>query len=159
MSEATTIRRQPTSIEAVFFAQGLELQIPGEVVLGVIDPEILPDCLPDVADRWMRHQAVRAARFDLRAWMEQSPEARMQQGLVRAYNAMAWFLVQTNLVDATGAVLVKALKFIEMLERRLAGTAMKPMDEATKFWQELQARKAPPSKGGRATTIGVEELQ
>jgi hypothetical protein len=127
-------------------------------LVGAIDPEILPPCLPDVADLWVRNPLVRAARFDLRMWMGQTDEQRQVQALSRSYNGMAWYLVQTNLVEATGAPLVKALKFQEVLERRLAGTKQAPLDEAAKFWSQLQAGKVPHG-GGRTTTVGIADLR
>jgi hypothetical protein len=150
--------RVPTVAEAKLFASALELQVPGEVAVAVIDQEILPECLLDVAEQWARNPMVRANRFDLRAWMGQTDEARQVQALSRSYNGMAWYLVQTNLVDANGTVLQKALKFMEVLERRLAGTKQAPLDEATKFWAQLQAGKVPHG-GGRTTTVGIADLR
>jgi hypothetical protein len=146
--------RTPTLDEARWFAQGLELQVHPEMVLMAIDPTIPEDAVPTLATKWLGHTYVRAARFDLREWMAKSGKDRMIQASERAYNGMCWFLMQENVAHLQDAKLAKALKFLEAIEKKLAGTSG-TVDMATKFWEEFQAKK----KGGPESKVGLGSLQ
>jgi hypothetical protein len=146
--------RTPTLDEARFFAQGLELQVHPEMVLTAIDPSIPEEEIPRLSEKWVGHSYVRAARFDLREWMAKSGKDRMQAASERAYNGMCWFLMQENIGTLQDAKLAKALKFLEAIEKKVAGTAG-TMDAATKFWTEFVAAK----KGGPESKVGLGALQ
>jgi len=150
--------RTPTMEEARFFAQGLELQIPGEVILQTIDPEIVPEALVELSRRWETHRNVRACRFDLRAWFQKTPHERMQVATERAYHGMCWFLMMENVGTLTDTKLTKALKFLECLEKKLAGKSGE-QDLATRFWEEFTAsKKKNPGGSGPSSKVGLASL-
>ena len=156
-----TTWRMPTMEEAQFFATGLELQVPGEIILQTIDPEIVAEALPELARRWEMHRSVRAHRFDLRAWFGKTPQQRMLMASERAYHGMCWFLMTENICQLTDHKLGKALKFLEAIEKKLAGKSGE-QDLATRFWEEFTAQNQAAKKhgpGGSAPRVGLASLK
>lgn len=126
----------PTMEQARFYAAGVEAGIAGAVVLQALIADAPVERLAALAERWERTREVRAARFDVRAWLEKDTPSKIEFALQRSRNQMAAYLATTNLAEAKDAHLAKALKFIEVLEKVVAGTAGK-QDAAAQFFQQF----------------------
>jgi hypothetical protein len=126
----------PTMEQARFYAAGVEAGIAGAVVLQALIADAPVERLAALAERWERTREVRAARFDVRAWLEKDTPSKIEFALQRSRSQMAAYLATTNLAEAKDAHLAKALKFIEVLEKVVAGTAGK-QDAAAQFFQQF----------------------
>ena len=149
MSDKVADWPTPTMEQARFYAAGVEAGIAGPVVLQAILPEMPPERGTALAERWERTREVRAARFDVRAWIEKDTGGRIDFALQKSRNQMAAFLAVNNIAELKDANLSKALKFMELLEKVVAGTAGKT-DPAAQFFQEFLKRQKPVKKDAEA---------
>lgn len=131
---------RPTADQARLFARMLELSMPGEMGVAHLLPELDPVMYPELARRWEKDPLVRAARFDVRTWMEQTREQRMTRALEKAYDGGAIYLMTVDFVKAEAAQLAKCFKVVELLERKMAGEAGKT-DAIAQFWIDMIAKK------------------
>lgn len=135
--------------QARFYAAGVEAGIAGAIVLQALIAEAPIERLAALAERWERTREVRAARFDVREWLAKDTPGKIEFALQRSRNQMAAYLATTNLAEAKDATLTKALKFIEVLEKVVAGTAGK-QDAAAQFFQQFLANQKKPKKDAEA---------
>ena len=117
--------RPPTVAEARMFADLVWVGMEPEEAIVYAALEVEPGVYVDLARSWRKSRAVLEAQADLVGgdWRTLTPETRARRGLERARNAMAYFLLTHNVGVLNTDQLSKALKFIEYLEKWLAGTA------------------------------------
>jgi hypothetical protein len=90
--------------------------------------------------------------------MDETDLGRQVAAVSRALNGFCWYLVQTNPVTMTGAAQEKYLKLLAIVMGNVGSQKQAPLDEAAKFWSQLQAGKVPHG-GGRTTTVGIADLR
>lgn len=131
---------EPTAEQARFYAAAVEAGIPGPVAVQAVLPEVPDEHLPVLAEKWERTREVRAARFDVREWLQKGTAELVDFALTKTRHQMAAYLATHNVATLKDAALTKALKFIEVLEKVQAGTAGKG-DAASQFFADVVAGK------------------
>lgn len=129
------------------FAACLESGVPGALAIEAIDPEVPEEVRIELARRWEDDRKVRAARFDAREWVRKNVPEKIDAALLKTRTGMAAFLMMTNVAEAKDAVLSKALKFVEALEKVQAGTAGKS-DASSEFFRKVMAGEIKLVAGG-----------
>lgn len=137
----------PDAEQARFYAAAVEAGMEGELVIHTLLPEVPLEWLTDLRARWERTREVRAARFDVREWMQKATPERIDFALQKSRNQMAAYLATRNVAELKDAALTKALKFIEVLEKVVAGTAGKDDPLGTFFKDFVAKQPKPPVKG------------
>lgn len=147
MTEPISEWPKPDAEQARFYAAAVEGGIEGPVALQALLPDQPVERLAALAERWDRTREVRAARFDLREWMAKSTTDRIDFALQKSRNQMAAYLAVHNIATMKDAALTKALKFMDVLEKVVAGTAGKD-DPLGKFFTDfLDKQKKQQAKG------------
>lgn len=148
----------PTPEQAVLFARMLDAGVPAEEAIGYCAPGMEEAEYPVYAERWPRLKAVRDARIALQEntdWLAMSQKQRMDRALELAYNSMAYYLVTHPVAEQETGAYKKALTFIDLLEKKGAGTAgaVDPMEAFFKRFKDKEtaaAKKVTSVKGPEA---------
>ena len=129
---------KPDAVQARFYAAAVEAGLDGGLVLHELLPDVPVERLSVLCERWDRTREVRAARFDVREWLEKSAPDKIAFALEKSRNQMAAFLATHQMAELKDSQLAKALKFMEALEKVVAGTAGKG-DAASDFFQKVMS--------------------
>lgn len=135
--------RPPTTIEARTMAELLECGVPAEDCVRLIDPVIDASIAKDVARRWEKDGAVRAAQVQLQGadWRSLSDEKRIEVALRKHYNQLAYYLATADYAALSTERRAIADKARDVLEKRKAGTSGQS-DPVTAWFEAFQQKAA-----------------
>lgn len=123
------------------FARLLETGAAAEIIMAFLCPELEEAAVPELARRWLKDRAVKAARYDLLAWEKVSLQDKARAGLERTYAAIAWHhKFSKPYTEQETSERSKTDATIPVLERFLAGTAGQK-DATTQFFEDVLSGK------------------
>lgn len=132
---------KPTAQQARDMARLIETGAPAEIIVAFLCPELEESAIPEVARRWMKDRAVKAARFDLLGWEQLPLEEKARVGLNRTYAAIAYHhKFSKPYTEQETSERSKTDATIPVLERFLAGTAGRG-DATSRFFEDVLAGK------------------
>lgn len=145
---------RPTLEEAHSFAVMIDAGLPEEQAIRYFYEAADPAEIKAELARWLRSTRVRRAQADLqgKSWQDMTLEERIDTGLTRHYNGLAWFLYARNYSDANQTEKAKLDTARSALEAKRAGQAG-AADPLSRFFEDLKAGRLQLQQSGPAPVV------